>query len=58
LGGSVLTVKRHAETLVVASKETGIESNADKTMYIVMSVDQNAGQNQNTKIDNKSSESV
>jgi hypothetical protein len=31
LGGSVHTVKENAETLVVATKETGLEVNADKT---------------------------
>jgi hypothetical protein len=30
-GGSVYTVKRNLEALVVASKETGLEVNADKT---------------------------
>ena len=31
LGGSVHTVEKNAEALVVASKETGLEVNADKT---------------------------
>jgi len=31
LGGSVHTIEEHAETLVVASKETGLEVNVDKT---------------------------
>jgi hypothetical protein len=31
LGGSVHTVKENAEALVAASKETGLEVNADKT---------------------------
>jgi len=43
LGGSVHTVKENAETLVVATKETGLEVNADKTKYMIMSRDQNAG---------------
>jgi hypothetical protein len=30
LGGSVHTMKENAEALVVASKETGLEVNADK----------------------------
>jgi hypothetical protein len=37
LGGSVHTIKEHAQALVVASKETGLEVNADKTKYMVMS---------------------
>jgi len=40
LGGSVHTVKENAEALVVASKETGPEVNADKTKYMVMSRDE------------------
>jgi len=43
LGGSVRTVKKNIEALVVASKENGLEVNADKTKYMVMSQDQNAG---------------
>ena len=37
LGGSVHTVKKNAETLLVASKEIGLEVNVDKTKYMVMS---------------------
>jgi len=44
LGGSVHTVKENAEALIVASKEIGLEVNAYKTKYMVMSQDQNAGQ--------------
>jgi hypothetical protein len=39
-GGSVHTVKKNTNTLVVASKKTGLEVNADKTKYLVMSQDQ------------------
>jgi hypothetical protein len=42
LGGSIHTIKENAEALVVASKETGLEVNADKMKYMVMSGDQNA----------------
>jgi len=37
LVGSVHAIKKNAEALVIASKETGLEVNADKTKYIVMS---------------------
>ena len=37
LGGSIRAVKENAEALVVAAKETGLEVNADKTKYMVMS---------------------
>ena len=43
LGGSVHTVKENAEALVVANKEFGLEVNADKTKFLVVSGDQNAG---------------
>jgi len=39
MGGSVHTVKENAGALIVASKEIGIEVNADKTKYMVMSRD-------------------
>jgi hypothetical protein len=39
LGGSVYTIKENAEVLVVASKEIGLEVNADKSKYMVMSRD-------------------
>ena len=42
-GGSVHTVKENVEALVVASKEIELEVNADKTKYMVMSWDRNAG---------------
>ena len=38
-GGRVHTVKEKVESLIVASKENGLEVNADKTKYIVMSRD-------------------
>jgi hypothetical protein len=38
----------------VASKEIGLEVIADKTEYMVMSRDQNAGKSHSIKIDNSS----
>ena len=58
LGGSIHTVKENAEALVVASKQTGLEVNAEKTKYTVMSRDQNAGRSHNMWIDNRSLERV
>jgi len=37
LGGSVHMVGENTEALVVATKETGLEVNADKTKYMIMS---------------------
>jgi len=42
----------------VASKEIGREVNADKSKYMVMSRDQNAGQSHSVKSDNSSFERV
>ena len=58
LGGSLHTVKKNTEALVVASKEFQLEVNADRAKYMVMSRDQNAGRSQSTKIDNSSIERV
>ena len=58
LGGSVHTIKENAEALIVASKEIGLEVNVDKTKYMVMSRDQNAGRSHNTRTDNRSFERV
>jgi len=38
--------------LVAASKEIGLEVHANKTKYIVMSRDQNAGRSYKVKTDN------
>jgi len=35
--GSTHIIKKNAEALAVASKKTGLEVNADKTKYMVMS---------------------
>jgi hypothetical protein len=58
LGGSVRTLKENAEAFVVAAKEIGLEVNADKTKYMVMSRDQNAGRTHSIKTDNSSFERV
>jgi len=58
LGGSVYTKKKKAEALVIASKETGLAVNADKTKYMVMPRDQNAVRSQNIKTGNSSFEMV
>jgi hypothetical protein len=58
LAGSVLTVTENAEALLAATKKIGLEVNADKTKYMVMSRDQNAGRGQRVKIDKSSIEGV
>ena len=56
--GSVHTVKKNAEALVVASKETGIEVNGEKSKYMAMSRDQNAGRSRYINIEISSFERV
>jgi hypothetical protein len=52
LGGSIYTLKENAEALVAATREIGLEVSADKTKYMVMSRDQNAGRIHSVRIDN------
>jgi predicted transcriptional regulator len=58
LGRSINTTKKSTEALLLASKEIGLDINAEKTKCMVMSGDQNTGQSHNIKTDNKSFESV
>jgi hypothetical protein len=58
VGGSVFTVKGSIKFLVIASKETGMEINADKTLYMIMGRDQNAGRSDIMKSENSSFGSV
>jgi len=43
LGGGIHTLQENAEALVAATREIELEVSADKTKYMVMSRDQNAG---------------
>ena len=56
LGGGIHTLKENAEVLVAAAREIGVEVSADKTKYMVVSRDQNAGRNQSVRIDNSTFE--
>jgi hypothetical protein len=51
-------MKKNTKALVIVSKETGLEVNTNKTKYILMSQDQNAGRSHDMKIDNSSFERV
>jgi hypothetical protein len=58
LGDSVNTMKENSETLLEASRDIGLEMNAEKTKYMIMSHHPNSGQNQNIRIANESFEKV
>jgi hypothetical protein len=46
LGDNIDTINKNTETLIDPSKEVGLEVNVKKTKYMLVSWDQNAGQNQ------------
>jgi hypothetical protein len=58
LGDSVNTTKEITESLLEASRDVGLEINAEKTKYMVMSLHPNSRQNQNIRIADKSFENV
>jgi hypothetical protein len=58
LGGSENTIKENSETLLEASRDIGLEINAEKTKYMITSRHQNSGQNQNIRTANESFEDV
>jgi hypothetical protein len=58
LGGSFHTIQKNTEALIDAGKEIGLEVNAEKTKCMIMSRDQNAGQNHSIKNNDKSFESL
>jgi hypothetical protein len=53
LGDDIGTINRIPETFIDASKEVGIEVNVERTKYMLVPRDQNAGQNLDIKIRNK-----
>jgi hypothetical protein len=56
LGGRVHTIQEKTEAVLVASNKIGLEVNADKTKYMVMSRNQNYGRSHRIKTDNISFE--
>ena len=58
VSGILCTMKKNTEALVVASKKTGLQANADKTKYLVRSWEHNARRNHIITTDNNSFECV
>jgi hypothetical protein len=52
------TINKNTETLTDNSKEVPLEVNVEKTKYMLVSSDQNAGQNRDIKVGNRSFENV
>jgi hypothetical protein len=52
------TIKKNAETLNDATKEVGLDVNAEKTKFMLLSEHQNSGQNLDIKIANRSLKNV
>jgi hypothetical protein len=50
LRDTIGTIKKNTEALIDASKEVGLEVNAEKTKYMLLIRHQNAGQNHDIKI--------
>jgi len=57
-GGSKHTLMENAEDLVTATRETGLEVSIDKTKYMVMYQDQNAGRIHSVRMNNSTFERV
>jgi ribosomal protein S2 len=58
LGDNTDTIKKNTETLIDASNKVGLEINREKTKYMLLSRNQNIGQNQVIKIAKRSFENV
>jgi hypothetical protein len=58
LGDNIDTIEKNIETLIEARLEVGLEINVEKTKYNLQSRHQNAVQNRDIKIANRSFENV
>jgi hypothetical protein len=55
---SIDTINKTTESLIDATKEVSLEVNVEETKYMLLSRHQNAGQNRDIKIANRSFENV
>jgi hypothetical protein len=51
-GDNIGIINKNTEILIDVIKEVGLELNVEKTKYMLVSRDQNAGQNREIKIGN------
>jgi hypothetical protein len=58
LGDSINIIKENTEILLDATGDVGLEINAEKTKYMIISRHPNRGQNQNIRIANELFENV
>jgi hypothetical protein len=53
LGDNVDTIKKNTEALIGTSKEVGLEVNAERTKYVLLSRHRNSEQNHDTETANR-----
>jgi hypothetical protein len=58
LGDNIDTVNKNTQTIIDASREVGLDVNVEKSKYMLVSRDLNAGQNREIKIGNSSFENM
>jgi hypothetical protein len=58
LEDNIYTIQKNTETLIDASKEVGVNVNIVETKYMLATCHENAGQNWDTKIANRSFQNV
>jgi hypothetical protein len=58
LEDNIGTIKKNTVTLIGAGKKVGLEMNVERTKYMLLSRHQNAGQNRNINIANRSFENM
>jgi hypothetical protein len=58
LGDNIDSIKKNTDALTDTRKEVGLEENTEKAKYMLLSCHQNAGQNHDIKVANRSFENV
>jgi hypothetical protein len=58
LGDNIDTIKKNTEFFIDAKKKVGLEVNTEQSKYMLLSRHQNAGQNHDIKISDRSFENM